>query len=98
MVLKDERGEIKTECEELLKIMESALKEQFYTNQKQENEEQITKEEWERGHQQRSLTKERMGIETEREKAPLTKYIKPKDQPAKRYLIALITEAEVKKK
>lgn len=44
--LKNDKGEIKTECGELLKIMENAIKGQFYTNQKRGKGEMITKEEW----------------------------------------------------
>ena len=55
--------------------MEKAIKKQFHTNQKQETEELITKEEWGRGYQWKPQTEDRMKIEAERERAPLTQYL-----------------------
>ena len=98
MALKDEKGELKTERGEFLKIMENN-NETISHKSKRETEEKITKEECGRGHQQRPPTDKGMKIEVERERATLTKYLKGEDQPIKQYITALITdEEEVKKK
>ena len=91
-----EKEEIKTECEERLKIMEKAIKKQFRANQKQETEELITKEVWGRGYQWKPHTEDRMQIEAESGRAPLTQYLDEKDIPIKQYLTSLITAKEVR--
>ena len=55
--------------------MEKAIKTKFHTNQKQETDGLITKEEWGRGYQSGPQTADRMKIEAEMERAPLTQYL-----------------------
>ena len=85
LALKNDKGEIKTEYEELLKIMETEIKNNSI--QKRElREEVITREEWDKGYQTRPQTEKRIEMEKEREEAPLTKYLNQKGQPIKQLL------------
>ena len=63
LALGNEKGEVKTEYGELLKIMEKEIKTQFHTTERTEREEVITREEWDKGYQTRPQTEKRMELE-----------------------------------